>query len=296
MTIEKGHIIFDANKEGTKKLFVKIDMPFEKNKDEVWASISKEINDNPQLEIKQRTNYKLVLRIAAVISFILVGSGIFLKTYTKNIKCNYGQHISQVLPDGSVVYLNAGSEIAYQPYWWKFNREVLIEGEGFFEVEKGKEFIVKSNNGITQILGTSFNIYARDKEYNVFCRTGKVKVSGINSNKALIIIPGQMAIFNIKNKQGKITQSSVENVLSWKANKFNFTSMPLLKVFKELERQYDVKIINKLKTQSDYIYSGYFTKKKSIEESLNLICESFDITFVKLDDNKYKVLQSKKSE
>ena len=296
MKIDKRHIKYDINKKELKDLFVKIDMPFKKNKNEVWASISKEINENPKLKTKHRINYKLILRIAAVISCILIGSGIFLKTFTKNIKCSYGQQISQVLPDGSVVFLNAGSEIAYQPYWWKFNREVLMEGEGFFEVKKGKIFTVKSNNGTTEVLGTSFNIYARDKNYNVFCRTGKVKVYGVNPNKPLIITPGQMAIFSIKNKQGEIKQSSEENILSWKVNKFNFTSMPLSKVFKVLERQYDVEIINNLKIQTDYIYTGYFSKKKSVEKSLSLICESFDITFVKLENNKYKVLQGKKNE
>ena len=81
------------------------------------------------------------------------------------------------LPDNSIVTLRGGSELSYAPYWWFADRSLQFEGEAFFDVEKGSSFTVQSDNGVTQVLGTSFSIYANDENYEVFCKTGKVKSS-----------------------------------------------------------------------------------------------------------------------
>ena len=67
-----------------------------------------------------------------------------------------------VLPDGSKVWLNAGTLLIYPSSFISESRNVYIAGEGFFEVSKDKEhpFIVTTNHLELEVLGTTFNISA----------------------------------------------------------------------------------------------------------------------------------------
>ncbi len=288
------HISYNQRNSEHDDFLTKVEIPFAKSKDEIWGIISDKLSDRPHIKSKTKVISMIWFKVsAAAIVILLIGTSLFLKFYTKNFHCNKGEHISQVLPDGSVVEMNAESSISYHPYWWNFDREVTFEGEAFFEVERGKKFKVLSENGITEVLGTGFNIYARNNDYKVYCETGKVKVSSTKTNVDFIISPGEIVIIDNENKLGKVENIKAENILSWKNNKFIFTSELLTEVFEELERQYNVSIITDLENPDDYIYTGYFTKDVSVKSSLNFICKSFNFTFVKLEKNKYKVLQNR---
>ena len=281
----------DNNKHIDSDFFSKASIPFKESKEEIWEKLSNKLTEAPKAKTKviSMTWFKL----AAAVLILLVAATFFMKFYTTTIESLKGEHLAYTLPDGSIIDLNAASSISYHPYWWNFNREVELEGEAFFEVEKGSNFAVVSENGKTEVLGTSFNIFSRNSYYNVFCKTGKVRVSSTKTDVELIINPGEMAIIDNINNTGSIQNTLSENILGWKSNKFNFTSMPLANVIDELERQYNVSISIEIKSLSELLYTGYFTKTTSIESTLDLICQSFDITFVKLEENKYKVLQNK---
>lgn len=272
----------------------KIDIPFEQSKEEIWDTLSDKLTEpariKPETKIISMTWFKVA---AAAVVIILVGTTFFLRSYTNTIYCPKGEHISHVLPDGSTVEMNAESSVSYHSYWWYFRRKVIFEGEAFFKVEKGKSFKVLSGNGNTEVLGTSFNIYTRNNDYKVFCNTGKVKVSSTRSNVELIIHPGELAVLDNVNKVGKVENVKAEKIIGWKNNKFNFASESLKKVFDELERQYNVTIHTELTDPSEFIYTGYFTKTKDVDSTLDLICQSFGLTFVKPGKAEYKVLRNK---
>jgi transmembrane sensor len=161
--------------------FRRTDIPYAKSSEEVWAELDKKLNDVPP-----SPNFKFQIskdNVLAVAASIILLAGIFsiLRFYTTTVYSPAGQHLSHVLPDGSIVKLNAESEITYKPLWWRFVREVEFEGEAYFEVEKGKKFSVASSMGTTEVLGTSFNIYSRGEEYNVTCITGQVMVISTTS-------------------------------------------------------------------------------------------------------------------
>ena len=165
-------------------IFSKLEAPFENSKEELRKKFSKQIEEKPKAKVIRLDWVKYA--VASVV-LLLVGVTLFMKFNTQTIISNKGEHLSYILPDGSVIELNAETEISYKPYWWKFNREIKLTGEAFFDVKKGKKFNIISENGITEILGTSFNIYARDLDYQVFCKTGRVKVCSTKSNAELII-------------------------------------------------------------------------------------------------------------
>ena len=275
--------------------FKKVELSFKKSKDELWDTLSDRLSDNSQ-QAKTKVISLTWVKLAAAVALLLVCSTFFLRFYSTTINCPNGQHLSHTLPDGSTVQLNAASSISFHPYWWHFYREVFFEGEGFFSVEKGNRFSVISANGITEVLGTSFNIFSRNKEYKVFCETGRVKVLSTKSNVELIINPGELAILNNHLKQGLVDTILSENVLAWKGNKFIFTSENIQNVINELQRQYNVNIILALDNPTEFVYSGYFTKSNSVETSLNFICKSFNLNFVEINNKEYKVYKKNNAE
>ncbi len=263
-----------------------IESPFIRSESELWDKISDQIETKPQVNIFQLSWIKYA---AAATIFFLIGSTLFMKLYTTNIVSEKGEHLSHILPDGSAIELNADTYIAYQPYWWVFNREITLSGEAFFNVEKGEKFKIISENGITEIFGTSFNIYARNSEYEVFCETGKVKVSSTKSDIKFIIEAGELAVINNLKRDGRKSEANVSDYTAWKDNKFVFTSVQIQNVLDELERQYNVKIILERNNSSELLYTGNFKKTISVEPALSFVCKSFGLTFVKAKSRTYKI-------
>lgn len=292
MANEEKHISNNQGSSEPHDFFKKVEIPFSKTKEEVWDAISEKLSDQPVFKSNTKVISITWFKVAAAVVILLVSTTVFLKLYTTTIYSEKGIHLGHILPDGSTVELNAASSISYHPYWWNFNRQISFEGEAYFKVEKGKSFIVRSENGATEVLGTSFNIYARKNNYKVFCETGKVKVSSTTSKLELLISPGEMAVLDNNNKLGKIENTDVEDVLGWKHYKFNFTSEFLQDVIEELERQYNLNIILEIENKEDFLYTGFFTKTKSVEITLEYICKSFNLSFVKLNEDEYKVLQN----
>ena len=278
MKNDEKHIDFYKNLES----------PFNQSEDELWDKIAKRTIEKSKTKTLslQWINY-----VAAAVILLFVGTGFFMKFYTQTIISKSGEHLSHILPDNSRIELNAQSSISYQPYWWKFDRKISLSGEAFFEVETGSNFKVISENGITEVLGTSFNIYTRNSDYKVFCKTGKIRVSSTKTDVKFIIEPNQLALIDNIGKKGKVTKASSKDFVSWKENKFNFVNEPIQNVFEELERQYNVQLIFNLKTNENSTFTAYFEKSDNIEQSLDLICNTFNFTFIKTGKNKYKVLQ-----
>ena len=113
------------------------------------------------------------------------------------------------LPDGSKVWLNAGSKIRYSQNSFRNNREVYMEGEAYFDIAKrhGDHFIVKTSDINIKVFGTRFNVrsYPEENEIQTTLVEGSIAIehkSGADSEKQLLLEPNQTAIFykKIENK------------------------------------------------------------------------------------------------
>lgn len=115
-----------------------------------------------------------------------------------------GSQTKVVLPDGSVVCLNSGSVLKYDPAFVRNkNREVYLVGEGYFEVHKNTEkpFIVHTEDLNIKVLGTVFNIRAYKEEPNIEVALveGKVNVFSQSEEKGNIVLrPNQRAVYDKK--------------------------------------------------------------------------------------------------
>lgn len=209
----------------------------------------------------QQTGWKIAASIALVLA-VLYGIN-----YKKNIETSFGETASYTLPDGSVVNLNAGSLLSYQPFNWKSERVLYLSGEAFFEVEKGKSFVVHTGQGMVEVLGTSFNVFAREGELTVKCFTGKVQVKGKDQTREEIIEPGEA----VKLTGEKLVEFEFqpEADVDWRQGEFVFEEAPLERVLQELQRQYNVDLEINAKLDDRY-YTGQFNNK-SLEEALQMV-------------------------
>jgi len=184
--------------------------------------------------------------------------------------------------------MNAESSLKYYPLWWRFSREIKFEGEGFFKVQKGSRFRVRSDYGKTMVLGTSFNIYSRDNDYKVTCLTGRVRVVS-KAKEKVVLNPKDHAEIGVNGRIGVQNNYNTNESTAWMNNMFIFTSESISNVFREIERQYDVSI--HMGSNLDFQYSGYFSKEKSIDDVLSLICKPFGLIFEKRADGTYIITQ-----
>ncbi|MCP4443573.1 MAG: FecR family protein [Aureispira sp.] len=268
------------------ELFAQLKVPYKQDKSAIWEQLSSKIEEESP---KTKVRSLLWPKLAAACVVLGIGIASVLKFYTTNITCPQGQQLAHTLPDGSIVKLNAESSLSYAPYWWSFDRTVELEGEAFFEVEKGQQFTVSSNLGNTKVLGTSFNIFARAGHYEVFCATGKVQVEAKKSGKIIQLTPDQFAKLESQNNLVKLENIDAQSTLAWTQNKLNFKATELTKVLQTLERQYAVKIDLSNKITEKHIYTANYNKPTTIEEALELICLSFSLKFEKTTDNHYKI-------
>jgi len=264
----------------------KIEISYTKSKEDVWKDLLNKTAAKPSVKTIRMTWVKYA---AAACFVLLLSYAGFISLYTKSIYCPKGQHMSVLLPDQSNIELNAGSNLHYKPYLWKYSRKVKFEGEAFFTIAKGSKFEIESVLGKTYILGTSFNIYARGKEYKVTCYTGKVKVvSKITADK-ILLLPNDYA-YVTKNGTIKLEKDhkAAEQIL-WRSNLFRFTRTPIQSVFEEIELQYDIHIVEKGKFKLNY--TGNFGKEKSVESVLHKVCMPLGLNFVKGPDKNYIITQ-----
>jgi transmembrane sensor len=287
MNRENKHIELNNNSL-PEDFFREMSVPFSNTKEEAWNGLEAKLAEKPAGKVTRFNSRRLAFGIAATI-LLLAGVMSLLRFYTKSVICPPGQHLSCQLPDGSRVDLNADSRIAYHPLWWMFSREVRFEGEGFFQVQKGKKFSVISATGRTEVLGTSFNIYSREDEYRVTCITGKVRV--ISFAKAeTVLAPDYSARMNPDGELTISRESNAGDSHAWVDNMFRFTSMPLILVLNEIERQYDIRITLKAPVEDEY--TGYFTRNRSLEETLNLVCTPFGLKFARISEKEYEIFQN----
>jgi len=232
----------------------------DKDQGELLKSILKK-RDDADKEKKMRMSTGIV-QVAASL-FIMAGLTFGHRTSTsvvvqqptsKSIKYvakeNFkGQKSRITLPDGSAVFLNNNSKITYASRFIG-KREVFLEGEAFFEVEKDstKPFIVNSNGLLTKALGTSFNIKAhKGEKVEVGLVEGKISVTAsvFNENEDVEIIDNTGGKATYDSAKGKLDISSYGDMdfYKWTKRILVFKGADFDEIKKSLENWYDVDIM-----------------------------------------------------
>ncbi|MDP4710106.1 MAG: FecR domain-containing protein [Saprospiraceae bacterium] len=210
----------------------------------------------------------LPLAVAASMAVLLIAR-FLLTDDTLSIQTTIGESLVYTLPDGSTVTLNALSSVRFDPDGWSENRSLELQGEAYFEVRKGSSFEVLTPDGTITVLGTAFNVFAREGAFKVVCFEGKVRVAANNQSEAVVLEPG-MGVQLTGGTFASFSAGKDPKGPAWQRGLFEFDNERLSVVFDELQRQFDVLIQADSSTLDSY-YTGFF-EKDNLELALQAIC------------------------
>ena len=243
------------------------------DKDAAYAAFRKRVAEasaKPQAR-KIRLGW---LKYAAAVLLLMVGVGyLSYKGGQNEIQASFGDIViatpqgsrtQLMLPDGSKVWLNAGSSIAYSQGFGYNDRLVRLIGEGYFEVAHNEKLplSVESENVRVTVLGTKFDFrdYPTDAEATVSLTEGSVSMcSSKNPGVDQLLEPGQRATVDKKSGQIHVERYEVANTIKWTNGRLVFNGESLPDIVKTLERSYNVKIkikdgdLMKLRFYGDFV-------------------------------------------
>ena len=179
------------------------------------------------------------------------------------------------LPDGSVVWLNADSRLAYSNRFSDFGeRSVLLEGEAFFDVKRDTlhPFEVKMGGLGVRVLGTRFNAsYKPDLGVEeVTLLSGSVEVEHSRSRNAVRLVPNQNCAYDVATGQMTVRDVTASNYCSWTGNSIIFDNMALEDIAVNLEHWYNIRI--RIDSEVDATVRISFTlRPETLEETLRII-------------------------
>jgi len=182
-----------------------------------------------------------------------------------------GRQFRLQLPDGTEVWLNAGSSIRYPTAFTGNNREVEITGEAYFEVaqQAQKPFHVKAaGRADIEVLGTHFNINAYNNEatLNATLLQGAIRVT--HGSSQVVLQPGQQA--RVADNVKIVQHADMDQVMAWKNGRFNFEDVPLEEAMRQLERWYDIDVVYE-KGIPDIVFVGKISKQTPLADLLTIL-------------------------
>jgi transmembrane sensor len=230
--------------------------------------------------------YYRIAGVAAVIIFVLI-AGYFAYNLTSEnnaTKVVTEQVLSMsepvsytrrfVLPDGSTVILKPNSKLICAFVQKYLKREVYLSGEAYFDVRHhpSKPFIVHTGRITTTVLGTAFNIYAKEGDVHVAVTRGRVRVA--NTQRTLVILSAnEELLYHSDDTYTVRSNPSVTAAVNESIGKeMNFNHYTLAKIVQVLEHRYGVSIDIENPQLSKMVFVTSFAGTESVQEVLDVLC------------------------
>ncbi|MCZ4222635.1 FecR family protein [Pedobacter rhodius] len=245
-----------------------------------------------QLQNDKKSRFRMLTkRIAVAACTVLAVFALSIVAYKYNqintptyvlYKAPLGERILRLLPDGSKVWLNAGTTIRIIKDFKGKTREVFLEGEAFFDViHDQKPFVIHTGTLTTQVLGTAFNVSAYpEKNISVVVLRGKV---GVKDTRHLIgfVKPNEELEYDVLTKASKSLQVNAALYSSWTKGELEFNDVNMEEAAEILSRWYNVKIAFKDEGIKTSRFVASFPANTSLTQVINIIS--------KLNKFKYEV-------
>lgn len=246
--------------------------------EKMLASILKSEKNTPKV---MPLYSKWWVQIAAV---VLVALGITYFYGLSKEQTQYaenGTQISFALPDQSQITLNSGSTITYSERNWDSNRNLNLTGEAYFKVAKGKKFTVHTSLGDITVLGTQFNVKARNNRLDVVCYEGKVQVQSKQYTK---IITKKENVSLVEGHPIVLPPVTTEAPV-WTKKEIEFVKNNLAEVLQEIERKFNIAITNNAAPTSQ-LFSGTLPANNA-KETLEIIAATYHLQSIATSKNTY---------
>ncbi|MFV0604680.1 MAG: FecR family protein [Niabella sp.] len=212
-----------------------------------------------------------------------------------------------VLPDGSVVWLNNNSRITYNENFGKTNREIVLEGEAFFDVAHKAELPMVVHAGVVdvKVKGTAFNIksYASSKEIETSLIRGSIElvVHENNKERKILMEPNEKVVVDvigggaskpevaasqplIKEPLKVEQKSGLIPEIAWIQGQLVFNNESLTSLAKKMEKWYHVQIFINDSVLAAEKFTGAF-KDENLEEALDALQFTYGFKY-KIDQHK----------
>lgn len=250
------------------------------------------INQPVPVQKSLKSNRRIWLsRVAAVFLLLMMAFGAW-KMWSpqplNQVSTEFGKTKTFELSDGSQVVLNANSNLEYAADWDKnATREVWLKGEAFFEVQHtaNQKFVVHTDRGDVEVLGTKFNVMQRSSDFNVTLVSGKVQLSLPNKTKINLQPNDQV---RINNRTIDHHQVDVETVTAWRYNKMVFKNATIESIVVRLENDFgwEVKVQDKELLKRKINASIPENNPKLLLEALSAI---YDLKIEKINEQEYVI-------
>lgn len=261
------------------------------DKDKAFENFRNRVESQKEIQSTSRRGFSLsaLWRYAAVVAIIIAVGCISYWQGEVNVKDTFadisveaplGSKTKLYLPDGTLVWLNAGPRMTYSQGFGVDNRKVELEGEGYFEVKRNEKipFFVKTKDLQLQVLGTKFNFrdYPEDHEVVVSLLEGKVGLNNLlREEKEAVLSPDERAVLNKANGLLTVESVTASNASQWTDGYLFFDEELLPDIAKELERSYNVKIhIANDSLKTFRFYGNFVRREQNIQEVLEALAST----------------------
>ncbi len=205
------------------------------------------------------------------------------------VEAPLGSKTKLTLPDGSTVWLNAGSKMVYSQGFGVRDRRLAFQGEGYFEVEKNDEmpFLVQTHDVNVTVVGTKFNFrnYPEDEEAVVELLEGKVALENQLKEEAVrYLSPNEKMVLHKATGEMDITSAKVKEATLWTENILLFDEDLLPDIVRKLERSYHVRIEIENEDLKQARFYGQFNQlEQNIYEVLDMLVETGRLEYQEKD-------------
>ena len=205
------------------------------------------------------------------------------------VEAPLGSKTKLTLPDGSTVWLNAGSKMVYSQGFGVSDRRLAFQGEGYFEVEKNDEmpFLVQTHDVNVTVVGTKFNFrnYPEDEEAVVELLEGKVALENQLKEEAVrYLSPNEKMVLHKATGEMDITSAKVKEATLWTENILLFDEDLLPDIVRKLERSYHVRIeIENEDLKQTRFYGQFNQLEQNIYEVLDMLVETGRLEYQEKD-------------
>lgn len=251
----------------------------------------------PTKEIKKNYFIREFLKIASV---VLITVGVTAALFSigedkddvniamQTITVPAGQRVNLDLPDGTNVWLNAGTKMQYPVSFMQGKREVILDGEAYFEVAHNEKspFVVHTHALDVEVLGTKFNVeaYSKRKVFETSLIQGKVRVKSPDNEKVSVTLHPN---YKTTLKSGKLVVSKIDdyNVYRWKEGLYCFKNKPFAEIMQDLERYYDLNIQLDKQGIAKVALTGKFRISDGLDYALRVLQNDVAFSYRRDKDN-----------
>lgn len=192
-----------------------------------------------------------------------------------------GAEYNLVLPDGTKIFLNAGTTLRYPDRFVGDTREIALSGEAYLIVAKDAEhpFIVKTDDVKIQVLGTVFNVNSYPDGEWVRTTLVEGKVEAQCTNQSIMMEPGTQVAYNRSTHVVDYRPVDVHLYTSWLDGYYDFEEMELGELMQIISRWYDIPIDFSSAELKKIKFSGRLQRYDSVEQLFKMLGYTQEVVF-----------------